>query len=70
MMKHFDQVEYETYLKTMDRKALKEHNMRLMMALLSLEQENESLKQQVSRSNARYMGNCRSVGGVTLPPGV
>ena len=42
-----------------------------MLQFLEYQQhENEELKSQLARSNSQYMGNCRSVGGVTLPPGV
>lgn len=61
---------YRKYLKMMSKKDLMEHAERQMAVLYSLQEENERLKQQCSRSNAQYLSACRSVGGVTLPPGV
>lgn len=61
---------YRKYLKMMSKKDLMEHAERQMAALCSLQEENERLKQQCSRSNVQYLANCRSVGGITLPPGV
>ncbi|UTC25243.1 hypothetical protein P7_053 [Pectobacterium phage vB_PcaM_P7_Pc] len=61
---------YRKYLRMMSKKDLMEHSERQMAALYSLQEENERLRQQCSRSNAQYLSACRSVGGVTLPPGV
>lgn len=66
----FDITEYEDYLNTLSRKELKSHAVRVMMNSISLMQENEQLKQQVSRSNSQHLSHCRSVSSVTPPPGV
>lgn len=62
--------EYKKYLRSMSQQDLLEHTERLMMAMYSLEEENESLRRQCSRMTSHYLSGCRSVGGVTLPPGV
>lgn len=70
MVTHEEFKKYQTYLKSLSKKDLVAHAERQMMAISQLEDDNQALKQQASRSNAQYLSSCRSVGGVTLPPGV
>lgn len=42
-----------------------------MLQIIELQNiENEELRAQVGQVNVQYLSACRSVGGVTLPPGV
>lgn len=42
-----------------------------MLQIIELQNiENEELRTRVGQEHAQYLSACRSVGGVTLPPGV
>lgn len=67
---HFDILEYEDYLKNLSKKDLRELATHQLLTNMALQEKVKELKKQCSRSNSEYLSRCRSVGGVTLPPGV
>lgn len=50
-------------------KELQETIKHLQFELFYANQEIERLRVESSRSSSRYLAGCRSVGGITLPPG-
>lgn len=62
--------EYHDYLKTLSKKDLVEHAMHQMYALMAADEQVTELKLRQSEQSNQYLARCRSVGGVTLPPGV
>lgn len=69
-MKQPTEAEFRKYWKGQSKESVIDQLWDMYLHCEDLGQEIGELNQQVSRSNARYLGNCRSVGGVTLPPGV
>lgn len=65
---HFD--EFQKHWNSMGKKATINELWNMFMYCQELQQKVEALKEQASRHNTDYLSRCRSVGGVTLPPGV
>lgn len=65
-----DEVAFRKHWKSMKKNILIDKLWEMLQFIEYQQEENENLKQQVSRTNTQYLANCRSVGGVTLPPGV
>ena len=54
---------------TMNKKELKEFAKSVLLNLAELQDKYIALQRQHSAQSAEYLSRCRSVGGVTLPPG-
>lgn len=65
-----DELVFRRYWKSLKKDVLIDKLWEMIQFMEYQQEENENLKQQVSRSNAQYLSSCRSVGGITLPPGV
>ena len=65
-----DEVDFCKYWKTLKKDTLIGKLWEMLKFIEYQSLEIEELKQQLSRSNTAYLSQCRSVGGVTLPPGV
>lgn len=65
-----DELVFRRYWKSLKKDVLIDKLWEMIQFMEYQQEENENLKQQVSRSNAQYLASCRSVGGITLPPGV
>lgn len=65
-----DELVFRRYWKSLKKDVLIDKLWEMLHFIECQDREIQDLKQQSSRSNAQYMANCRSVGGITLPPGV
>lgn len=65
-----EEIAFRKHWKSLKKDVLVDKLWEMLQFITYMDQENNSLKEQVSRSNAQYLSRCRSVGGVTLPPGV
>lgn len=65
-----DQVAFRKYWKTLKKDVLIDKLWEMLQIIHCQEIENDELKKYAGRANAEYLSRCRSVGGVTLPPGV
>lgn len=54
----------------MDKKELKAFAKSVLLNLADLMEKHEELQKQYNRTSNDYLSRCRSVGGVTLPPGM
>lgn len=64
------EIAFRKHWESLNKDVLVDKLWEMLQFITYMDQENNSLKEQVSRSNAQYLSRCRSVGGVTLPPGV
>lgn len=65
-----DEVAFRKYWKSLKKDVLVDKLWEMLKFVEYQETEIEALKQQSSRNSAQYLSVCRSVGGITLPPGV
>ncbi|QPI18104.1 hypothetical protein POP15_056 [Pectobacterium phage POP15] len=65
-----EEIAFRKHWKSLKKDVLVDKLWEMLQFINYMDQENNSLKEQVSRSNAQYLSRCRSVCGVTLPPGV
>ncbi|QYC52554.1 hypothetical protein [Salmonella phage SSBI34] len=65
-----DEVAFRKYWKTLKKDHLMDKMWEMLQFMAYQQHKNDELEEQLARSNTQCMGNCRSVGGVTLPPGV
>lgn len=54
----------------MDKKELREFAKSVLLNLADLLEKHDQLQKQYGRQSQDYLSRCRSVGGVTLPPGM
>lgn len=54
----------------MGKKELRVFAKSVLLNLADLLEKHDQLQQQYNRQSQKYLSNCRSVGGVTLPPGM
>lgn len=54
----------------MNKKELREFAKSVLLNLADLIEKHNDLQTQCKKQSQNYLANCRSVGGVTLPPGV
>lgn len=62
--------QFQKHWKTKKKDELVKQMTEFLLVIVDQEKEIEGLKEQQSRRNTDYLSRCRSVGGVTLPPGV
>ena len=65
-----EEIAFRKHWNAMRKDALINKLWEMLEFINHLSEENIELRAQASLSNAQYLANCRSVGGVTLPPGV
>ncbi|QQG33357.1 hypothetical protein [Pectobacterium phage PcCB7V] len=64
------QDEFTNYWKGQNKKLLINTLWEYLLVMESQAQEIARLQKQATQSNSAYLSHCRSVGGVTLPPGM
>lgn len=65
-----DEIAFRKHWKSLKKDVLMDKLWEMLHFIECQDREIQDLKKQASRSNARYLSGCRSVGGITLPPGV
>lgn len=65
-----DEIAFRKHWKSLKKDVLIDKLWEMLQFVEYQGREIQDLKQQASLSNAQYLSGCRSVGGVTLPPGV
>lgn len=58
------------YIKNLSRSEVNEELLQMYLIEAEYQRKLHELQRQLTRSNQSYMANCRSSGGVTLPPGM
>lgn len=65
-----EEVAFRKYWKTLKKDVLIDKLWEMLRYIECQSIENEELRACAGRAQAQYLSACRSVGGVTLPPGV
>lgn len=72
MVRDFSQEveEFKAYWKSKKKADLIGQMAEFLSVMMQQDQEIRNLKESLARQSARYLANCHSAGGITLPPGV
>lgn len=65
-----DEVSFRKHWKSLKKDVLIDKLWEMLQFVECQNIENEELRERASRAQAEYLSRCRSVGGITLPPGV
>ena len=65
-----DEVAFRKHWKSLKKDVLIDKLWEMLQFIECQDIENEELRAHAGRAQAQYLSACRSVGGVTLPPGV
>lgn len=65
-----DEVDFRKYWKSAKKDVLIAQMWEMFQLIERQNIENEELRDRLSRAQADCLSRCRSVGGITLPPGV
>lgn len=65
-----DEVAFRKHWKSLKKDVLIDKLWEMLQFIECQSIENEELRAHAARAQAQYLSACRSVGGVTLPPGV
>lgn len=65
-----DEVAFRKHWKSLKKDVLIDKLWEMLQFIECQDIENEELRARAERAQAQYLSACRSVGGVTLPPGV
>lgn len=65
-----DEVAFRKHWKSLKKDVLIDKLWEMLQFIEYQNIENEKLRAHAGRAQAQYLSACRSVGGVTLPPGV
>ncbi|QEG12121.1 hypothetical protein OMEGA_53 [Klebsiella phage vB_KaeM_KaOmega] len=65
-----DEVAFRKHWKSLKKDVLIDKLWEMLKFIEYQAKENDELRDQATRANTAYLSRCRSVGGVTLPPGV
>lgn len=65
-----DEVEFRNYWKSLKKDVLIDKLWEMLQFIECQTIESNELRVNADRAQAQYLAACRSVGGVTLPPGV
>lgn len=65
-----DEVAFRKYWKTLKKDELIDKLWEMLRFMEYQQHENDRMKELVAQNNNDHLSRCRSVGGVTLPPGV
>lgn len=65
-----DEIDFRKYWKSLKKDVLIDKLWEMLQVIECQAIENKELRAHTARAQSQYLSACRSVGGVTLPPGV
>jgi len=65
-----DEIVFRKHWKSLKKDVLIDKLWEMLKFIEYQAKENDELRDQAARANTAYLSRCRSVGGITLPPGV
>lgn len=69
-IKSEDEIAFREYWKSLKKDILIDKLWQMLQIIECQSIKNEELRARAGRAQAQYLSTCRSVGGITLPPGV